>query len=286
MRKRRRSIEAIGLFLGGILLLAPVGGEAGHEPFGTYEDWTTAPTIRADRWLGSGDSGLETRRELNGEKLRMSFRKEGGTVSDAGSTGFFSNRLNLVPPSADQIEADLEIRRLTLTGCIANATATIARAATFDLNRFSDVAGPRPPGDPTGDHIARVQVFRTSDSLDPEGVLTVSAVLFRCNNAPCSATTIVAGPIVLGQVAVRERFLPRLIWDSANNQFLAGLDSNPDVPLPYPAAANVQPANVPFALIRIQHLPANCTIASGGPTVGDAEIQVREVHTNLSAIVP
>ncbi|MEK7216511.1 MAG: hypothetical protein AAB289_13035, partial [Chloroflexota bacterium] len=262
---------------------------AGHEPFGTYEDWTTATTIRADRWFGSGDLGLETRRELNGEKLRMSFRKEGGTASDVGSTGFFSNRLNIVNHlSVDQLEAHFRVRRLTVTGCPANPTPSTTRAAAIDLNRFSDLApvAIRAPGDLPGDHVARVLAVRTSDAPDPEGQLQVQALLFRCNNAPCSSATPVAGPVTLGQVAVHEKFRLRLIWDAPGNHFLAGLDDTPDVSLPYPGAANSRSANVPAALLRVQHLPANCTVASGGPTVTHAEMQVREVRTNLSAIVP
>jgi carbonic anhydrase/acetyltransferase-like protein (isoleucine patch superfamily) len=39
----------------------------------------------------------------------------------------------------------------------------------------------------------------------------------------------------------------------------------------------------PFSIIRIQHVPASCTVASGGPTVTDAETDVGVVQTNISS---
>jgi hypothetical protein len=219
----------------------------------------------------------------------MRFRREGGTASDSGSTGFFSNRLNFINPlSVDQMEVELKVRDLTVTGCPVNATASIARAATIDLNRISDLppGTPSAPGDPTGDHIARVEVRRLSDSTDPEGVLNIRAVLFRCNNPACSSTTVTGSPVALGEVRARKVFRARLIWNAPGNEFRAGLDDDPDVSLPYPATASARPANSPLAVIRVQHLPANCTVLSGGPTVGDASTEVRAVRTNPSAVIP
>ena len=288
MRQKTR-YAALALLVGLLLLPGPRPGEAGHEPFAVYEAWTTAPTIRADRLIGSGDFGHEIEREVKDDKLVMRFRREGATSSDAGATGFFSNRLIVLNPlSVDQLEAHFRVRRLTVTGCPANPTPSTARAAAIDLNRFSDLAPEaiRSPGDLTGDHVARVLAVRTSDAPDPEGQLQVQALLFRCNNAPCSSTTPVAGPVTLGQVAVHEKFRLRLIWDGPGNQFLAGLDDAPDVSLPYPGTANSRSANVPGTLLRVQHLPANCTVASGGPTVADTEIVVKEVLTNASAVIP
>lgn len=272
------------------MFLAPAPGRASHEAFAVYETWTSAPAIRADRWVGSGDAGHDVVRELNqfGTALRMRFRREGGTTSNVGATGFFSNRLAVAQPlSVDQVEADIKFASLTVTGCPANATPSTARAG-IDLNRFSDLdpAVVRAPGNLTGDYIGRIQAARTSNSLDPPGILTITALLFRCNNAACSTTTTVSGPVTLGQVQVGGNARLRLIWDDPMNQFLAGLDGNSNVSLPYPASANKRPANVPFGTIRIQHLPANCTAASGGPTVADAEIEVRNVLTNASAVIP
>jgi hypothetical protein len=288
MRDKTRN-GVLGLLAGALLLLGPQPAGAGSEPFVLYEDWTTSPHIRADRWSGGGDFGQEIDREIRGNRLVMRFRREGGTGSDSGATGFFSNRLSFVNPlRVSQMEVELKVTDVAVTGCPINATVSITRAATIDLTRISDLAPgtPSAPGDLTGDHIARVEVRRLSDSMDPDGVLIVRALLFRCNNAACSSSTVVGVPEVLGQVRTKKLFRVRLIWDREGNAFHAGLDDNPDVSLPYPATSNARPANNPFALVRVQHLPANCTAVSGGPTVGDAEIEVRAVHTNAAAVIP
>ena len=279
----------LGVLVGGTLLFGSTPSRANGEPLATYEDWTTAATIRADRWVGGSDFGHERRREVHADTLLMRFRREGGTDSDVGATGFFSNRLSFRNPGqVEGMEVELRVRDVSVTGCPANATASIARAAAIDLTRISDLPPETPsaPGDLTGDHIARVEVRRLSDSTDPAGVLTVRALLFRCNNPGCASNTVVGTPIVLGQVLTHRWFRLRLIWNRDGDEFRAALDDQADVSLPYPPEANARPANSPFALIRTQHLPANCTVGSGGPTVGDAEVEVRTVRTNASAVIP
>jgi hypothetical protein len=278
----------LALAAGCLLLLGTGPGHASAEPVAIYEDWSTAATLRADRWTASSDLGLETEREVHGDKLHMRFRRAGGTGSDSDAS-FFSNRLNILNPlSVTHLEVELKVKDVSVTGCPANATASIARAAAIDLNRINDLAPgtPLPPGDITGDHIARVEVRRLSDSTDPVGVLTVRTLLFRCTNAACTSSTVVGTPMILGEVTTGERFRIRLSWDVAGSAFRAGLNDAPDVLVPYPPAVNARPANNPFATLRVQQLPANCTVASGGPTVGDAEIEVRRVRTNASAVIP
>ncbi len=277
----------LALAAGCLLLLGARPDAARAEPVAIYEDWSTAATLRADRWTASSDLGLETEREVHGDTLHMRFRRAGGTGSNSDAS-FFSNRLNLLNPlSVTHLEVELKVKDVSVTGCPANVTPSITRAA-IDLNRINDLAPgtPLPPGDITGDHIARVEVRRLSDSTDPAGVLTVRALLFRCNNAACTSSTVVGTPLVLGEVTTHERVNIRLSWDAAGNTFHAGLNQSPDVLVPYPPAVNARPANSPFATLRVQQLPANCTVASGGPTVGDAEIEVRRVWTNASAVVP
>jgi hypothetical protein len=245
------------------------------------------PTIHSDRWFGSSDLGHERLRTVKEDKFVMRFRREGGTDFDAGSTGNFRNRLLFANPAVAAAEAEFMVRDLVVTGCPANPTASSSRVR-IELLKFSDLnpAVIRPPGDRTGDYVGRVYAFRTSDSTDPDGLLTVGAILFRCNNGPCSASTTIAGPIALGQVALKKWFRMRLAWDAPASQSRAGLNSDPEVMLPYNPLANSRPGNGPYALLGIQHLPANCTMTSGGPTVGDAEITVRKVWTNASAVIP
>lgn len=269
----KRTIARIAILWGlpvGALLVGAIPGQASHEEFAVYENWAGAPTIRSDRWRGASDLGHERRREVNEDKLLMRFRREGG-----GLPGFFSNRLGFVNPfSVDQVEAEFRVRRLSVTGC--DSSPSTARAVTIDLNKFNDGAGG--PGDLTGDHFGRIRAERSS--TDPDNTLTIRALIQRCSNPACSDAPAVVGPVTLGQVRVHKKFRLRLIWDSVGNRFLAGLDANPEVPLPY-NLAHMRNANVPFGFIRIQHLPASCPEASG-----DAELEVREVRTNASAVIP
>jgi len=280
--------RSLTVLAGSMLLLGPAHFAAGGEPLALYEDWKGAPTIRSDRWNGGGDFGQEIERFINGDKLVMRFRREGGTTSDSGSSGFFSNRLMFANPGAvDAVDAELKVRDLVVTGCPANPTASTARAVRLDQLKFSDLdpAVIRAPGDRTGDYIARVRAQRTSHSIAADGIMDVAATLFRCNDAPCAATTIVA-EAPLGQVALAEKFRMRLAWDAPANQFRVAFNDGPEVSLPYNPAANRRSGNGPFVILGIQHLPTNCTVVSGGPTVGDAEIEVREVWTNASAVIP
>jgi hypothetical protein len=92
--------------------------------------------------------------------------------------------------------------------------------------------------------------------------------------------------VTLGQVRAHQWFRVRLAWDPEASEFRAGLDNAPDVSVPYPPGMNARPANSPLAAIRIQHVPANCTMAAGGPTIADADLEVRIVRTNASAVIP
>lgn len=84
-------------------------------------------------------------------------------------------------------------------------------------------------------------------------------------------------------VRLGERVQLRLVWDAPNSRFLAALDDGPDVPIPYPPALHVGPARVPVADLRIHAVTANC---SAGAVVSDTLIEVGDVATNASAVVP
>ena len=174
MKETTRRLGILGFLVGGVLFLEPMPAWASHEAFATYEDWTTAPTIRSDRWFGTSDLGHERLREVNEDKFLMRFRREGG-----GPPGFFSNRLGFVNPSSvDQMEAEFRVRHLTVTGC--DSGPSTARAVAIDLNKFNDGNGPGL----TGDHFGRIEARRAS--TDPDNTLTIRALIQRCSNAACS----------------------------------------------------------------------------------------------------
>ena len=278
---RRKRCAAV-LVLLGLLLALPMSAGAGHEPFAVFEDWSSA-TLRSDRWIGTADPGQELVREVGAGALTMRYRREHLSDVNQGAP-FFSSRISAVNPFAiDQFQVTARVRHVEVKGCDANPTPSTVRALAVDFAKFNDLPGGSTPGNATGDYNARIEVLRRSDSLDPPKVLTVRGIVFRCNVPGCGQVSVI-GLVELGQVRVNEKFRLRLIWDEAGGRFLVGLDDGPNVPLPY-VVTTLQPPGNPFATIRIQHLPANCTDAAGGPTVGDATVQVLEVLTNSSAVV-
>lgn len=266
-----------------LLLAGPGPGEASHESFAVYEDWTTSRTMRSDRWVAVDTTTLDVKREVKGHHFLMRTRREGRTTSDAGFAGA-NHRLTFTNPAAiDQIEADLEVKDLSLSGCATNPSQPSRVFAAVFLNKFNDGSGA--PGNMTGDHLINVSAYRESNSPDPDGVLRLRGFVGRCIDAVCSNAFSIPGGVVdlPGTVLVGQPFTLRVIWDSPNNRFLVGAGTAPDAPIVYPATANQKPAGVAFGDIRIQLVAANCT---SGLTATDATVAVRHVRTNASAITP
>lgn len=270
-----------GLCVFGILGLWVVPALASHEAFGVYEDWRTARTIRSDRWTAfEGGNAQEVRLETSGHKLLMRSRREGLTTSNAGFVAAVPGLSTRNPAAIDQMEVDFLVRSVALSGCAANPGRTRVRPVLLQMSAFNDATGV----DRTGDHSILVQIDRDADSPDPAGVLTVQAFVVRCRDSACSiGDPTVVNPAV-GTVVVEVPFTVRAIWDRLNGRFLIGVNDNPDVVLTYDAAElDKGDARVPFANVRTAVLTANCT---AGPTVADVEVEMREVRTNVSAIIP
>lgn len=284
MRNTLRWAPFAGLWVVWVLGLWVVPAWASHEAFGVYEDWKGSHTIRSDRWTAlEVGQAQEVALQIRGHQLVMRQRRESATTS----AGFVFGRYQLIlsnPASIDQIEADIKIRSLEVSGCATNPTQPSRVIVAIFLNIFNDGSSPA-PGNMTGDHLASISVFRESSSTDPEGVLRVNAAVLRCIDATCSnAFSIPNGVVDLPEmVLVGERFTLRLVWDAPENRVLVGVGSNLDAAIVYPRAINVQDPGGPFADIRTQLLAANCTV---GPTVTDAKVKVKEVRTNASAIIP
>jgi len=274
------------------------------EPFGLYENWSS-PNIRSDRWLVKTDRAHEARREVvmkwpylgmpnlclpeaeaRGDHLLMRFRLEGQPTSPpsfvaASQTFRVSNPLEI-----KKIEVKFLIKDYDVIGCAADATnqwqKTRIRPAAISLSKFNDdtAAGLQ---DFTGTHFVRVMANREAFSTDPEGMLTVQAFLFRCTDAVCSNASSAVFNLDMGKVMVGKPFSLRISWDEPNHRFLVGYNTNPDVILEYDPELNHEPPHAPFADFHTQLVNATC---GEGTTVTDAEIKVREVRTNVSAVIP
>jgi hypothetical protein len=270
--------------LTGLLLLVPTASEAGPELFLVYEDWRRSETIRSDRWLGRESGGLEAVRKLGRDGLQMALRREGGRGASPGFAGAL-NRLSFAGPSpVEQVEVDLRVRQLEVSGCQADPLQPARLFAAIALFPFNDGTGG--PGNATGDHMAQLIAFRESPSADTAGVLRLRVTVLRCIDASCSNAFSLPGAVVdlPETVLVQDRFTLRLVWDAPNSRFLAGLGSGPDVAVAYPAAANAgPPSGVVPPDIRLVAVAPNCQ-AEVSFAAGEAAIL--EVRTNASAVVP
>ncbi|HUM15641.1 MAG TPA: hypothetical protein VL086_08130 [Candidatus Nitrosotalea sp.] len=281
MMMTRSTLLAVLTFCG--LALVGPGPVQALESFALYEDWRGADHMRGDRWNGFMDSMPEFRRAVQGHKLSMHLRSEGRTDSDAG-TQLQHNRAFLATPTlVDQLQAEVKVQHVEVTGCAANPAPSVIRAVALTLNRFSDGPVPPVPGSLVGDYLARLQIIRASNSPDAAGVLRVQGRLFHCLDAGCVATTTVAAVDFPDAVALGQRVQLQLIWDAPNNQFLVGVDQGALQPLPYPAAANARTSVVPLADVRQSGVTASCT---AGATVADGLAEIGRVFTNAAAVVP
>jgi hypothetical protein len=263
------------------LLLAPAPGQASDGALTVYEDWS-GQSIRSDRWSGGEVSGgQEVSRELaattDANYLTMRLRRDGETDSNTGlSTSV--NFLNFTKPAPiDEIEADLGVLDVLVNGCPANNAPSEARLV-ITMTSFNDGSSTG-SSDRTGDYVALIQAFRRSDSADPAGIFRVEAQITRCQDASCSTGQQIVPPTDLGvRVPVLTLFTMRLIWDGPNNRFLAGVNLNPNVALPYRASDGLAAVG-PSAGIQISNSTAKCTAV---PTVADLAVGVGQVRTNSS----
>jgi hypothetical protein len=291
--------------------------EASHEAVARFEHWRepgscspTSPagkcTMRGDRWRSDVTFGAQ---ELRSEMIKnapgrnsflMRVRREGETnLGDSGRRtteyrlGFANSFTN--PAIIDHLEANFKVQSIDLVACSTNetpgVTSTRTRPALLRMSAFNDGTSPA-PGDRTGDVFVTIQAFRDAVSTDPPGVLPVDAFISRCNHPTCNTTQIqnVAPSVPLPNVSVGPGFVLRVTLDKPNDKFIVsvlvgGVLTTAD--LSYAGLFNDAGQSVqPFAEIDASVSTANCTVASGGPTLADAQTLVRKVKTNVSAIIP
>ena len=251
------------------------------EPFGIYEDWSS-PNIRSDRWLVRTDRAHEARREVLGHHALMRYRLEGLTTLNSGLVGAMQAFRVSNPLAINKIEVNFQVKDYDVIGCELNPNMTRIRPAAISLSKFNDGSS-KGPNDLTGDHFVRVMANREAFTIDPVGMLTVQAFLFRCIDNVCSNAYSTVYNLNVGKVMVAEPFSLRISWDERNHRFLVGYNNSPDVILEYDPLLYKKDPGGPFADFHIQLVNASCV---EGPTVTDAEIKVREVYTNVSAIIP
>ena len=120
-----------GLVLAGLVSLWPAPGGASQASLGVYEDWRESSTLRSDRWLVREDGlNQEVALGLQGRRLIMRHRRQGQTASDTGATsGIQALLLTRTRANIDQIEVDLRVSNIEVTGCPDNPGSTVVLPA-------------------------------------------------------------------------------------------------------------------------------------------------------------
>ncbi len=269
----------IALALGVVLLtgVAWIPAHAALESLVLYDNFDKS-LINPDKWFGSeGPFGGEATRLLQGGRLRMTYRAYGNTTTNVGQT-LNGNRLHFVNPAAvTAIKATVIVKGVALTGCSLNPAPTDVRAR---LIGFFFNTGTPTPGSSTNDVIARIIIFRRSNSTDPPGVLKVQAFVGTCDNPACSSATNFSS-LDFGTVATDVSTTVSVQWDRDNHQFIFTRDATA-IAAPY-TVSDSAPPGTPNKLLDSGVFVPNCT-AAPLPT-GFVDASFDDVFVNVSAAI-
>jgi hypothetical protein len=122
---------------------------------------------------------------------------------------------------------------------------------------FNDGSGTA-PDDRTGDILARIE--KRQDSSEGN---TIRALILRCDDAACDATSTLDSHVFTSKWKLRSRDTLKLQWDPQNDQFIFELNpgtKNPEnATLSYSGIPDNSPPVVEFRELRVQNQVANCT---------------------------
>ncbi len=162
---------ASALFLGfGLFGLATTVPAWGQNTL--YDDFSS-PQLDAEKWRGVQDSdgfaiGLEITRVVRGGQLYQSHRMVGETFGD-GIVGAATSLLRFRDgETITAIQFDLRVQQMLSTGCSA-AGGEISNAILRSRNILFSTG--------SGDVDAVIDVFRSSNSVDPSNTLRIGAFL-------------------------------------------------------------------------------------------------------------
>jgi len=192
-----------------------------------YDDFT-GPLLDSSKWYGNYLWGtnisnhLEIGQVITKGKLDMFNHCLGSTSDDNSGTTTCSARLIMQDGSGvTAMEALVQPTALAQGRCSGNDVGTnwIRLGGAF----FNGSTGA--PSDQTNDVQAHISLRRDANSADPEGILTIEGVVFRCTAADCGSyvfvtTTGADNPLVLGTIAVKKKVQLRIAHDPANNRFI------------------------------------------------------------------
>lgn len=168
----------------------------------TFDNGYISPT----RWVGESNTAIrgshvELQRSIINGQLRM--RSKGFADNDSNTGATTVRNALVMKPNGQPIngmQAQVSVSVAVATGCEANETPSITRTRLFGY--YFNVGSGRPDTN-YNDVFAGVQIYRTSDSIDPPDLLRVSGFIGQCLNDDCTQTKALAsqamGTVLRGQ---------------------------------------------------------------------------------------
>lgn len=166
----------------------------GTMPAMAFYDYFDRGFIPPQHWTGEENvpvrgSHAEVLRATVDGQLRMQCK---GFADNDSNTGASTLRNALIArPTGNVVgmQATITPRLAVASACSGNPTPTVIRARLFG---YYFNAGPARPNSNLNDVFAMMQISRSSVSIDPPDVLSVTGVAGRCLNDDCSSTQTLA----------------------------------------------------------------------------------------------
>jgi hypothetical protein len=221
-----------------------------------YDDFTESQ-IDPARWRpnvsGAGNI-YEMVRQISRGTLAELLLVNGSTRDDVGTT-FGRHELRFVRTDFTQMHFDATVSTYATTGCPTSGSQPSTVFVDLVLTLFNDGSATA-SNDQTGDITARIEILRSSDTVDPPSVLQARGQLTRCADPTC-ATRQFIGVVSLGPVLVGQRNTYAFYWDAAN-QFVA-FWKNTDTPQVIPYSQDLA-FERSYRALGVSGSAANCTV--------------------------
>jgi hypothetical protein len=277
---------ALGFVIAGMLIMGIPSASHAQDSLRLY-DSLSAKTLDPTLWFGSdniasGGTTLEVKRCTKLDPLfgyiglDLLNRSYGSRLNDTDITNE-ATRLNFSDGSGiSTIVATVQVKKVTVTGCDANAilSETRARIGGFFFNTSTPT-----PGSAMNDVYAYISLVRRSDSTDPADVLNVFAYIGQCHDNGCLTSTIL-GTQDLGTAKMNKRIKLRVSWNQAGHSFIFQKKAEAEVAIDYVVSDANPPgaANGGLKRLEINHKLADC--ASGPATTGYMDVIFNNVYVN------
>ena len=222
-----------------------------------YDDFNSK-FLDIDNWTASeyttgGVVILEGVREIEGHRLYVRTRTHGPTWDD-GNLQRGDNRIIFPNPKADSIlgiKASIKVNEIEVTQCPYDEQPTRAWARVqgyfFKEVDCSDPTVYQCQGS-NNSVGAQIRIERVSNSQDPEGILRIVGIIFRCDDPNCFSTYVYYNE-TLGTIRVGQWATVSLEWNPGSNQFIFQLGKEQPQEFSYPYPGSIYPATGTFKAI-------------------------------------